>query len=63
MRGITMLGLLTLPAASVATRVGSPTEALAAAIGVGGGEPPAIVEITYCCAQPLPHNSKSPRTR
>jgi hypothetical protein len=31
------------------TRFGCPIEVLAAAAGVGGGAPPATVEIEYCC--------------
>src|SRR5690242_19879171 len=39
-----------LPAPSVAMVWGDPIDKLEAAAGVGGGTPPAYVEITYCCS-------------
>src|ERR1700685_4636117 len=40
----------TFPEGSRATLPGCPSAALVSAAGVGAGEPPATVEITYCCA-------------
>src|SRR5436305_14841506 len=37
------------PTLLTATPAGPPIEALSAATGVGGGAPPATVEIEYCC--------------
>ena len=39
-----------LPDPSTATFCGEPMDVLAAAVGVGGGPPPAKVEMVYCCA-------------
>jgi hypothetical protein len=53
----------TLPAASVATPWGSPIDVFNAAAGVGGGVPPAMVEITYCCATAIEAISRKPNRR
>src|ERR1035437_9790445 len=37
-------------------------EAVGARLGVAGGAPPAMVDITYCCAQMLPPKSRKPST-
>ena len=46
------------PAESAAKPETSPIDALMAAIGVGGGAPPATVEIVYCCPKAALDRSK-----
>src|ERR1035438_7184210 len=49
-----------LPAASAATPCAVPTLEFSATAGVGGGTPPATVEMVYCCDQPAaPDNSNA----
>src|SRR5438093_12457669 len=53
----------TFPVASVATAEARPMGAFTAAMGVGGGAPPANVEIRYCCAHaavPLAKRTPNP---
>src|ERR1035438_759482 len=47
-------------AASVAIPAAAPTLEFSATAGVGGGTPPATVEMVYCCDQPAaPDNSNA----
>jgi hypothetical protein len=39
-----------------------PPEMLSPGMGAGNGPPPAIVEITYCCAAAMAVQSRNPKT-